>query len=152
MHKRADKITENTIHLAFSSNPKFMKLLRQSIEFACIDMGLTDFKPIVFAIDEACTNIIRHAYKMDFSQKIEICVQWTPKEKIDFFLCDFAEKVDLSQIKPRDLNEIRPGQMGVSIYHEVMDEVEWIQQNEVGNTLHFVKYFQSPSKKKDCSS
>lgn len=141
---RSETIAENTIELAFSSNPKFMKLLRKNVEFACQEMELPDCKTIVFAIDEACTNIIRHAYKMDFSKKITVVIQWIPQEKLEIFLSDFAEKIDPNLIQVRDLNEVRAGQMGVSIYHEVMDIVEWVQGQEVGNTLHFVKYYPKP--------
>jgi anti-sigma regulatory factor (Ser/Thr protein kinase) len=133
----------NTIECSFSSNPKFMKLLRKHVEFACEEAGFIEpgfCKTIIFAVDEACTNVIRHTYKMDFNRKITIRLHWIPQEKLDIYIVDYGEKVDTRKIQPRDLSEVRPGQMGVSAYCAVMDQVEWIQDREQGNILHFVKY------------
>jgi len=48
--------------------------------------------------------------------------------------------VDVSKVKPRDLEDIRPGGLGTHFIREVMDEVEFLRPpNDSGNILRMVK-------------
>jgi anti-sigma regulatory factor (Ser/Thr protein kinase) len=52
---------------------------------------------------------------------------------------DEARQVDPSKIKSRDLDEIRPGGLGVHIIREVMDEAVYERRDRVGMRLTLVK-------------
>jgi len=53
---------------------------------------------------------------------------------------DFADTIDVTKIKPRDLNDVRPGGLGTHFISEVMDEVAFLTPPEgVGNLLKLVK-------------
>ena len=53
---------------------------------------------------------------------------------------DFADTIDVTKIKPRDLNDVRPGGLGTHFIREVMDEVAFLTPPEGrGNLLKLVK-------------
>ena len=66
---------------------------------------------VVMAVDEACQNIIRHAYCDDPGGAIELEIERCGEELV-VSLRDFAPEVDPDEIQPRDLDEVRPGGWG----------------------------------------
>jgi len=76
---------------------------------------------LVLAVDEACTNIIRHAYGGPCDSRIALAVSREGPE-LRFELRDFAPCVDPDRVKPRDLSECRPGGLGVALIDGLMDE------------------------------
>jgi anti-sigma regulatory factor (Ser/Thr protein kinase) len=52
--------------------------------------------------------------------------------------------VDPATIRSRDLDDIRPGGLGVHIIHEVMDEVRYERRDSRGMRLTMVKQRRSP--------
>lgn len=94
---------------------------------------------IVLAVNEACMNIIQHAYGGDCSEKIMLRVV-SDGDELVFRIIDFAEPVDECDIKSRDLDELRPGGIGVHLIHQVMDSVAFLECPEgVGNILELRK-------------
>jgi len=101
---------------------------------------------MVMAINEACMNVIQHAY--GGREDGEIIIEfWKDDCELLVRIYDFAEKVDLQAIKSRDLDEVRPGGLGVHIIHQVMDSVEYKNQpDSVGNVLEMRKQLSIPVK------
>jgi len=94
---------------------------------------------IVLAIDEACQNIIRHAYHGDSDNVIELEVEHRG-DRLVFSLIDHAPTIDASKVKPRDLDDIRPGGLGTYFIRRVMDEVEFQKPaSGRGNLLRMVR-------------
>ncbi len=94
---------------------------------------------IVLAVDEACTNIIRHAYgrECDIEIVLEIVADG---EELVFRLTDFADPVDDQAVRPRAINHMQPGGLGMHIIHQVMDNVAFVQcPNGTGNVLEMRK-------------
>lgn len=80
---------------------------------------------LVLAVDEACTNIIRHAY---CSGPDKICAPGNislrltrENDMLGFDLRDEAPPVDPERVRPRDLSDCRPGGLGVNFIDELMD-------------------------------
>jgi sigma-B regulation protein RsbU (phosphoserine phosphatase) len=91
------------------------------------------------AVNEACTNIIQHAYKGDPSGEIVLEILNNGTDII-FRLTDFAKPVDPAGIKPRDLSDIRPGGLGTHFMREIMDDCSFEQLADgSGNCLEMVK-------------
>ena len=98
---------------------------------------LTD--DLVLAVDEACQNIIRHAYAgtPDGEIILEILGE---DDNIVVLLRDFAAPVDPTRIGPRDLGDVRPGGLGTHLMRTVMDGVEFLPPpGGRGNLLRMVK-------------
>lgn len=120
----------------FFSRPDQLKSVRAKVTEAitscgCIGNTIQDF---VIAVDEACQNIIRHAYQgqPDGEIILEICKE---NDDIVVLLRDFANTVDPEQIKPRDLDDIRPGGLGTHLMREVMDEINFLPPPQEGGNL-----------------
>ncbi len=94
---------------------------------------------IVLAVDEACANVIRHAYGPEGGGDIVLEVFRTP-EDLCVRLTDFADPIDKSSIKPRDVDEVRPGGLGVHLIREIMDSFEFLEPiGTAGNVLEMRK-------------
>ena len=92
-----------------------------SVKQGCIEENL---ECLVMAINEACMNVIQHAYGQD--EDGEIIIDFI-KNNNEFIvrIYDFAETVDKKIIRSRNLEDVRPGGLGVHIIHQVMDKVEY---------------------------
>ena len=77
-------------------------------------------KPLVLVVDEACTNVMRHAYCDGESGTIALRMT-RERDMLGFELRDEAPAVDPARIKPRDLSDCRPGGLGVAFIDATMD-------------------------------
>ena len=95
---------------------------------------------LVLAIDEACQNIIRHAYCGDEAGEIELQLVRTA-DALVVSLRDHAPTSDPRCLEAaRDLQELRPGGLGTHFIRSVMDEVGFVDVPEgEGNLLRMVK-------------
>ncbi|GMR16934.1 MAG: hypothetical protein BMS9Abin31_1334 [Gammaproteobacteria bacterium] len=133
----------------FSANADTLQDIRASVRQACEKQAATteQIENIVLAINEACMNIIQHAYENEPDKDIilEIFSSKSDKKKeMIFQLTDHADCIDQLKIKSRDLNDISPGGLGVHMIQELMDHVCYIQtdtesQSKSGNTLELRK-------------
>ncbi|MDH5585130.1 MAG: SpoIIE family protein phosphatase [Nitrospirota bacterium] len=86
---------------------------------------------IVLAIDEACQNIIRHAYHGECDDPITLHIELTPKALV-VILEDQAPVVSPDCMNPRAFEDIRPGGLGCHFMRQVMDTVS-IKPSPAGN-------------------
>lgn len=100
--------------------------VRRTVREALAELGCdTEFiETTALAIDEATANVLRHAYKGDETQEV-VLEMHVEDDILTLKLIDFAPPADHSKIKPRDLEDIRPGGLGVHIIREVMDSMEY---------------------------
>ena len=80
---------------------------------------------VILAVGEAIMNIVQHAYNGgDASKKIKVDLSLIDETLIlDFY--DEGIKADPTKIKPRKLEEIRPGGLGTHFIKMVMDDIQW---------------------------
>jgi sigma-B regulation protein RsbU (phosphoserine phosphatase) len=94
---------------------------------------------VVMAVDEACQNVIRHAYRGDPDGVIELRVLRAEGE-LQISVRDFAPPVDPARIQPRRLEELRPGGLGTHLIRSAMDHTEMARPpSGPGNLLRMVK-------------
>lgn len=89
---------------------------------------------IALAVDEAFTNVHRHAYGESTDCPVELRVKCACGY-LTVELQDYGKKCDPTRIKSRDLNEIRPGGLGVHIIKSVFEDVIYDTSNEKGTNL-----------------
>lgn len=132
---------EELMRLRVSARANRLRLIRNAVRETSEFCGFskTDVGDIVMAVDEACQNVIRHAYGGDCDGDISIELRQRSDAMI-ILIRDFADPVDVSKIKPRDLDDIRPGGLGTHLIQQVMDEVDFLPPPiDGGNLLRLVK-------------
>jgi len=80
---------------------------------------------IALAVNEACMNVIQHAAAGDGGTQVSLELLRQGGTLIVHVL-DNAAPVDVSSIEPRDLDDVRPGGLGVHFMREIMDQVEFL--------------------------
>jgi sigma-B regulation protein RsbU (phosphoserine phosphatase) len=110
--------------------------LREALRAIGCDAALTT--ACALAVDQAVSNIIRHAYGTTHSGDIILEIEHGDGLLV-FRLTDFAPPVTVAAIQSRPLDEIRPGVLGVHLIRSIMDEVKHIPQPVRGNRLEMTK-------------
>lgn len=129
------------LRLRFRAHANRLKGVRAAVQTAVTRAGCAPAltRDIVLAVDEACQNVIRHAYAGDTSGEIVLEIERKDQEII-FWLRDFAPPVDTSKIKPRDIDDVRPGGLGVHFIRHVMDDSAFVTpESGPGNLLRMSK-------------
>ncbi len=141
---RADlMITDGEIlRIRVPARPDRLKLIRAAVEQAAKFCGAPEAWTfdMTMAVDEACQNIIRHAYggRHDAGDIVVDFVRRNDVLEVD--LMDFAEPVDPTKIKSRDLSEIRPGGLGVHLIKSVCDDARFMPPPPgIGNLFKLTK-------------
>lgn len=131
------------IEIKIPSDPKFLKIIRAAIGHICETMGFSsdEGNNITLAVDEACSNIIKHAYGGATDQVIEMICS-VHGDRVEILLKDVGKTVSAESIKSRQLDDIRPGGLGVHLIRSVMDIVKYEHQPTGGNLLQLVKFLQ----------
>ena len=129
------------VQIVIPSDPRMLKIARAGVGHICTIMGFpsVDKNSVVLAVDEACSNIIKHAYGGRPNRPIEIRCRMF-QDRLEVRLRDFGKKADLKSIRPRELDEVRPGGLGVHLIRTVMDKVVYRNDAKRGNHLLLVKH------------
>lgn len=129
------------LELRFAADPKRLKMVREQVQQAASQLSCTKklISDLIIAVNEACMNIMEHAYKGDRSGEIVLEIN-NNGDVIEVVLTDFAEPVDFSTIQARDPEDLRPGGLGTFFINEIMDECSYAHLNDVGgNELRMTK-------------
>ncbi len=112
----------------FSGKTEDLASLREEVRAFLVDTNIEDdvSAAIVLGIDEACTNIIRHAYNGE-SRPFRIEMR-RMRNRLRFILRDYGSPCERPKIQSRDLDEVRPGGLGVHIIQQVFEHVEYSPQ------------------------
>jgi len=98
---------------------------------------------VQMAVDEACTNIIEHAYGGEGRGDIEITCRISA-DKLTVILHDYGRPFDPTGVLSPDLEESLEERnahgLGLYFMRRLMDEVEFEFRPDSGNVLTMVKY------------
>ena len=137
------------IELRICANPEYLCVARAAIRQVVQISGLkkSETEQITLAVVEALTNVIRHGYGGPCDKQIVIKVNKIkcPDEKkmaLEIVIRDFGKRVDPKTIEGRDLDEIRPGGVGVHIIQSIMDKTEFKQAEDSGMLLRMIKFIE----------
>lgn len=129
--------------------------VREFVSVAARQFGFSDedVANIVLAVDEACTNIIKHAYQYAPDKEISIAILRNNgafvvkiKDSGRNFNPNALRAPDLKQ----NLSHHRRGGLGVYLMKKLMDKVEYNFASGQSNEVSLVKYLsknRSPIKK-----
>ncbi|MFZ1289386.1 MAG: ATP-binding protein [Melioribacteraceae bacterium] len=134
-----------TKKITVNSSTDNLSVIRDFIRSAANDAGFDNDTSgkIVLAADEACTNIIKHAYKYSNKGKIEINIS-VKSNKFSISISDNGEHFNSTSIPEPDLKkyyqEKKVGGLGMFLMKKLMDEVKYSQPKDKKNKVTLVKY------------
>lgn len=138
------------IQLRITSDANCLPVVRGAVDRLACAEGFDEegAHGLAWAIDEALANVIKHGYGGRSGQPIEIDLTAFDtddgRRAIEIVIRDEGRQVAPDTIRSRDLEEVRPGGLGVHIIKTVMDETTYTCLPQCGMQLRMVKYAASP--------
>lgn len=143
------------LKLEITSDPVELPAVRDSVRTWTRRHGWTNAQTadIVLAVDEALSNVIRHGYGGQPGHKIQIGIRTLQDSEhgpgLEVYIRDFGKQVPLNNICGRDLDDLRPGGLGVHIIRSVMSFTEYSHAAGGGMQLVMRKYQQPTADAQD---
>jgi len=128
----------------FSGRFESLAGIRKFVFHAASDAGFDEKEiyAVELAVDEACSNIIEHAYGGEGKGDIE-CTCNDIKGGLEIILKDDGKPFDPGAVSQPDfsveLEEIKPRGAGLFLIHNMMDDVDFEFSQKEGNVLRMVK-------------
>ena len=119
------------LNQTYSTTTEVLSTLRQSVRGACLRAGCREevCEQIVLAINEASMNIIQHGYA--FASRQDFALQISVNDGVLVAnLMDNGRPVAEDDWCPRDLDDLRPGGLGVRFIRELMEDVAYVPAPE----------------------
>lgn len=145
--------TKNKYHLRIPSQTENLEIIREFVSRVARKVGFPeeDANKIELAVDEACTNVIEHAYSGDAKKIIDIVIQVDyPGQKMSVIITDQGRGFDPSKLRAPDMKrymqEMRVGGLGVYLMQSLMDEINFELKPGSKNQVKLVKYFMNNQK------
>ncbi len=121
----------NKSEIKVKSRTENLSLIRDFVSSKASDAGLAkdDIENVMLAVDEACTNIIKHAYKSFPDGEIVIKLEYN-SDKLLVTIIDHGSTFDPEGISDPDLQKYyrngRVGGLGMYLMKTLMDDVKYI--------------------------
>jgi len=119
--------------------------VRDFVSGAAREFGFNDeeVSKIALAVDEACTNVIKHAYKFDPTKSITVTIR-RGNGMFQVAIKDTGRQFNPSAIQPPDMKEYlshyRRGGLGVYLMKSLMDKVEYSIDPGNKNEVRLTKF------------
>jgi anti-sigma regulatory factor (Ser/Thr protein kinase) len=105
-------------------------------------MGDMDVARLELVVDEACANVMEHAYDSDSNKEVSIRAI-VDDDSVQIAVTDSGKGFDPATVEQLKLEELvsarRTGGLGMRIINSFMDEVHYEMQPGVRNELKMVK-------------
>jgi len=101
--------------------------IRAAVRQACLGAGCDEetIAAWVLAVNEACMNVIQHAYHFAEGQALRIEVGLAGDELVTL-ICDNGIPARIEDLQPRALDDLRPGGLGVHFIRELTDTMAYL--------------------------
>ncbi|MBK8982795.1 MAG: ATP-binding protein [Ignavibacteria bacterium] len=135
---------DKTNKILFKSSTKNLYLLRKFIEDKAKTFGFDEssVNQIILSVDEACTNIIKHAHMYNDKEIIEVELD-TNENQFIIKLNYKGKAFDPNNISNPDMkeyfNKFKIGGLGVPIMKKFMNKIEFLHLNPDKNSLTLIK-------------
>ncbi|MBT5551050.1 MAG: ATP-binding protein [Nitrospina sp.] len=132
------------IKLSIPSDPKYLGLIRKVLQELLESHEVPDdtARRLILCVDEACANVIKHSYEGPCDEPIEATFT-IEGDDFKVQIRDYGKQCDSSQIKPRCLEEVKPGGLGTHFINEIMDDVSYCTNRTKGTLLTMIKKLKS---------
>lgn len=131
-------------HLHLTSDARQLGPIRDDIRDWVAAHGWNEMRvaDVVLAADEALTNVIRHGYQNETDRPIDVWLRSARDGEpgIEIEIRDYGRQVPLDAICGRNLDEPRPGGLGVHLIRSLMDEAVYSHADGGGMRLIMRKH------------
>lgn len=131
--------------LVVKSSTDNLSLIRDFTKSAAEESGFSNeaIGKIILAVDEACTNIIKHAYKFSPEGSISISIKFNGS-KFSISIIDSGINFNPKVVPDPDLKKYhiqrKVGGLGMFLMKKLMDEVEYNHLSGNRNQVVLIKY------------
>ena len=145
--KKTNQKQKNVFRLKLPADSANLDLIRRFVSGIASHMnfGEEEIYQIELAVDEACANVVNHAYDEDVDAERWINV--TVRKKIDRIEITIADKgvgFDPKGLSSPDMDEylkrMKPGGLGVHLFRTLMDDVRFSIRPGVRNAVKMTKF------------
>ena len=144
------KVKGQKYRLKIPSITENLQMIREFVLKIAAKAGFNEEtrEQIALAVDEACTNVIKHAHHHDARRLMDIQIQ-TDINKMKIIITDKGHGFDITKLKDPDLEkfikESKHGGLGIYLIKTLMDEVNYEFNPGVKNQVELTKYLQKPT-------
>lgn len=132
---------KDSVVVTIPSQAKYLSVVRAATVNIGKLYGMDEpvIEDVKLAVDEACSNVIKHAYKGNPSRKIVVKYR-AIQDRFEVIIEDSGMKGRMELMKGRSLDDIRPGGLGIHFIKRVFDVFEFDEKKKDGNRLILIKY------------
>lgn len=138
-------------HMTIESRTERLREVREFVSATARDLGFKEdaVHTIALCCDEACTNVIKHAYQNAADRTIDIGVI-AGEDLIEIVITHDGLSFDPDLIKSPDMKEYlthyRRGGLGLHLIRSLMDKVFYREGNGKKSEVHLIKYLTPPER------
>jgi anti-sigma regulatory factor (Ser/Thr protein kinase) len=114
---------DRTFFVSVPADSRFLRAIRSFFQPLLTEVfGDATSQMLILALDEACSNMIKHAGDGSADRRIEVQSS-LGDHGVRFRLPGYCCQADVPNIKPRDLATPAPGGLGTHFISRIMDRV-----------------------------
>ena len=135
---------ENTFTLDVPSTTENLAMIREFVTRVAAQAGLNEAEvgQLELAVDEACANVIEHAYGDDTTKQVMVRAIFD-EDTLRIHVIDTGKGFDPTQVPEQELKDLiakrRTGGLGMRLIKTLMDEVHYDIEPGKRNELRMVK-------------
>lgn len=135
---------ERRFLLHVPSSTENLAMIRDFVSKIGLQAGMDEAEVAMLelAVDEACANVIEHAYEEDVTKEVSVRAT-LDGETIQIMVVDTGKGFDPNSVEQKDLKKLvrerRSGGLGMRMMKALMDEVQYQIIPGVMNELKMVK-------------
>lgn len=135
---------ERTFSLHVPSSTENLSMIRDFVKSIGTQSGMADMDVarLELAVDEACSNVMEHAYQADSTKEVSICAT-VDESAVQIVVIDTGKGFDPAAVEQAKLEDLisakRSGGLGMRLIKSFMDEVHYEMLPGVKNELKMVK-------------
>lgn len=133
-------MSASDVTLELESRPELLCVARETVRsyLNCFEFPEDRILEVVLAVDEICSNAIRHAYQGESGHTYSLSMSCTD-EWLEIVVSDEGipapARVADTKPAPRTLDEATIGGYGIQIVQQVCDEVKFETREPRGNSV-----------------
>jgi len=138
--------SQQTFKLSVPSSTINLAMIRDFVELSASrsTIDAADMAKLKLAVDEACANVIEHAYNNDATREITVHV-WFDDKQVAVDVIDSGSRFDPKEHKPLDLQDLvgHKGGMGIRLMRMATDDIQLDVDENGHNRLRLIKHLAS---------